>query len=106
MNGKLVGALHKRGKFTNENTGELIEFDNVELVILTAPVVSGKFAPVSSIGLLPEKASKFPFSEISNVFGENVHEVSDLAHLIGKDIQYFYDGSKKICFVQALASSK
>ena len=106
MNGKLVGALHKRGKFTNENTGELIEFDNVELIILTLPVTTGNYAPVASIGSIVEKASKFPFSEISNVFGDNVHEVSDLAHLIGKDIQYFYDGSKKICFVQALSPSK
>ena len=99
MNGKLVGALHKRGSFTNDKTGELVNYDNCELVILCPIPTGGKFDPVSAVGLAPEKVAKFPFERIHDVFGENVHDVADLSTYIGRDIEYFYDGSKKICKV-------
>lgn len=99
MNGKLVGAMHKKGSFLNESTGEMVAYDNIELVILRDIPSGGKFDPVASVGLSPEKIAKFPFEKIHEVFNDNVHEVTDLVDFLGFDIEYYYDGSKKICKV-------
>ena len=99
MLGVLLGAVHKKGNFTNETTGEVISFDNIELVIVISPSVGGAYDPIEAIGQVTERSSKFPAENLSNVFGKDVKRLSDIEPWLGQRIEYFYDGSKKICKV-------
>lgn len=99
MIGTLVGAMHKKGSFTNEESGELVMYDNLELVILVPIPVGGQYDPIESEGLKPERNSKCSFEKLSEVFGDEFKNVSDLAPLMGREVEYFFDGSKKICKV-------
>ena len=105
MVGKFVGAMHKKGSFVNESSGELVDFDNIELIILVQIPSGGKYDPVSSVGLRPEKNAKFPADKLSEVFGSDYTAVSDLEDILGYTVEYFYDSSKKICRVIALGES-
>lgn len=99
MIGKLVGAMHKKGTFTNDKTGEVIAYDNIELVILSPIQTGGQFDPVSAVGLSPDKNTKFRAEKLSEVFGEQYTTLDSLSPLLGSDIEYFFDSSKKICRV-------
>jgi hypothetical protein len=99
MYGKLVGALHKKGTFTNQDTGELVSFDNIELVVLVPPKIGGSYDPVEAVGFTTEKKCKFPADSISDVFGKDVKSIDDINPLIDSDIEFFYDGSKRVCKV-------
>ncbi len=99
MYGILAGALHKKGSFENEKTGEVISYDNVDLVILVEPSVGGAYDPVEAVGQTTERSSKFSAENLTTVFGEKVRKLSDIQPFIGKRIEYYFDGSKKICRV-------
>jgi hypothetical protein len=99
MNGQLVGIMHKKGTFTDKETGELVPYDNLELVILVPSKIGGQFAPVEAIGVTTEKKAKCAYSSLSDVFGTEYKSISDLDVFIGSQIEFFYDGSKKICKV-------
>lgn len=97
--GILAGALHKKGTFTNEKNGEVIAYDNIDLVILTEPSVGGAYDPIEAVGQTIERTAKFPADNLTAVFGEDVHKLSDIHPFIGKKIEYFCDTGKKICKV-------
>lgn len=99
MLGKLVGAMHKKGNFTNEKTGEVIAYDNIELVILSPIKTGGQYDPVAAVGLSPDKNTKFRAEKLSEVFGEQYNTLDSISPLLGSDIEYFFDSSKKICRV-------
>lgn len=99
MIGKLVGAMHKKGTFTNDITGEVIAYDNIELVILSPIQTGGQYDPVAAVGLSPDKNTKFKADRLSDVFGKEYNTLDSLSPLLGSDIEYFYDSSKRICKV-------
>ena len=99
MIGKLVGAMHKKGTFTNDKTGEVISFDNIELVILSPIQTGGEYQPLHAVGLSPDKNTKFKAENLTQVFGEQYNSLDSLSPLLGSDIEYFFDSSKKICKV-------
>lgn len=99
MLGTLIGAHRKKGTFTNENTGEVLAYDNLMLTILVPIPVGGAYDPIEACGLGTEKNAKCAFSSISDVFGKDYKHCSDLAPLMNKEIEYFYDSGKKICKV-------
>ena len=99
MYGILAGAMHKKGSFTNDTTGEIIAYDNIDLVILVEPKVGGEYDPIEAFGQTTERSSKFAAENLSAVFGEDIRKLSDIHPFIGKKIEYFFDGGKKICKV-------
>ena len=99
MVGKLVGAMHKKGEFKNEKTGELVQYDNIELVILTPIHAGGEYQPLHAVGLSPDRNTKFKAADISQVFGEKYNSLDSLSSLLGCDVEYFFDSSKRICKV-------
>lgn len=99
MYGILAGAMHKKGSFTNDTTGEIIAYDNIDLVILIPPSVGGAYDPVEAVGQTTERSSKFAAENLSNVFGKDVRTLKDVEPFIGKQVEYYFDVSKKICRV-------
>lgn len=97
--GKLVGIMHKKGNFTNEKTGEVVDYNNIELVILSPIQCGGKFQPLHALGFQPDKNCKLPAENLTEVFGEQYTNFDSLSDLIGHQIEYFFDSSKKICKV-------
>ena len=51
--------MHKKGNFTNDKTGEVVSYDNIELVILSPIQIGGQYDPVAAVGLSPDKNTKF-----------------------------------------------
>lgn len=99
MLGTLVGAQRKKGTFTNETTGEVIAYDNLVLSILVPINIGGQYEPIEACGVALEKNAKCAFSSISDVFGSNFKCCADLEPFMNKNIEYFFDSSKKICKV-------
>lgn len=99
MLGYLEGALHKKGQFKNETTGELIDYDNVVLTILIPPTVGGAYDPVEAVGMTIDSKAKFAYENLSQVFGNDVKCLEDVSPLIGRKVEYFFDGNKKVCKV-------
>lgn len=96
MIGTLAGAMHKKGNFVNEETGDVVEYDNLVLTILVPIKLGGAYDPVEAVGKTVDNKAKCAFSNISNVFGSDVTGISDIEPFIGSDIEYFYDSSKKL----------
>lgn len=96
MFGTIVGAMHKKGSFHNQETGELIDYDNLELTLLVPVKIGGAYDPIEAVGMTTEKKAKCPFNSLSDVFGKEYRTINDLEKLMGKNVEFFYDGSKKL----------
>ena len=96
MIGTFAGALHKKGSFVNDTTGEVVDYDNLVLTILIPVKSGGPYDPIESVGHTVDTTAKCSFSNISYVFGREVTQLSDLAPFLGSEIEYYYDSNKKL----------
>lgn len=99
MIGVLAGAMHKKGSFMNEETGEVIAYDNLALSILVPIKVGGAYDPIEAVGVTTEKKAQCPYENISDVFGEEITSCADLEPFLNKEIEYYFDGSKRLARV-------
>ena len=78
--------------------------------MLVPPSVGGQYDPVAAVGDTVETIGNkhnfpsFNIENISAVFGPDVTNINDIQKFIGKDVDFFYDRSKKICSVKLLPS--
>lgn len=96
MRGILIGAIHKKGTFTDDN-GRSIDYDN--LVLQVQKPIENKLADdsnfVQGVGYTIANDCKCAWSERGNVFGKDV-SMKDIGALVGTEIQYFYNDKKKL----------
>ena len=96
MRGILIGAIHKKGTFTDDN-GKSIDYDN--LVLQVQKPIENKLADdsnfVQGVGYTIANYCKCAWSERGNVFGKDV-SMKDIGELVGTEIQYFYNDKKKL----------
>lgn len=71
MRGILIGAIHKKGTFTDDSNF------------------------VQGVGYTIANDCKCAWSERGNVFGKDV-SMKDIGELVGTEIQYFYNDKKKL----------
>ena len=87
MIGIFSGASHKKGAFTNEDTGEVIEYDNLCLTLLVPIRTGGQYDPIEAIGTAPEKRAQCPFVDFPDVFGGKYKSLAELQPLIGREVE-------------------
>ena len=78
MRGILIGAIHKKGTFTDDN-GKSIDYDN--LVLQVQKPIENKLADdsnfVHGVGYTIANDCKCAWSERGNVFGKDVSMISE-----------------------------
>lgn len=96
MRGILIGAIHKKGIFTDDNS-KAIEYDN--LVLQVQKPIENKLADssnfVEGVGFTVANDCKCEWSKRADVFGKQV-SMKDIGELVGTEIQYFYNDKKKL----------
>ena len=91
--------MHKKGSFVNDETGELIDYDNLALTILVPIKVGSQYDPIEAVGVTTEKKAQCPYENISDVFGDEITSCADLEPLLNKEIEYYFDASKRLARV-------
>lgn len=100
--GYLAGLLHSAGSFKDKDTGDLVNYDKVECVILVRPKVGGsKYEPVEAIGngivtVKNNKLISFDYRDIDAVFGRDYRTIQDCEPFINQDIEYYCDEKQRI----------
>ena len=95
MKGILIGAMHKKGKFTDE-AGELIPYDNLVL-LLQKPIEfnddDNRYC--TGVGFMIAEA-KCPWERFSDIFEDRVTSLDKLENYIGTEVSYFFNDKKKL----------
>lgn len=96
MRGILIGAMHKKGVFTDDN-GREVSYNN--LVLQVQKPIENKLADdslfVEGVGFTIATDCKCEWDKREDVFGKKV-TMQDIGELIGTEIQYFYNDKKKL----------
>lgn len=85
---KLIGFLHKAGTFTDKETGEPVDFDNISLEIISDAASDTEY--VKSSGGMHCNILKIKASDFNRLLPPEIIKPEDLQAWFGKEIRLDY----------------